>query len=350
MNDNTEVIFDHKGSIGLITLNRPKALNALSLSMVKMIHAQLLNWERDNKIVAVVIQGAGDKTFCAGGDIRVLYNKRGTDYGQIYYTNEYLLNVTIFNFSKPFIALMDGVVMGGGAGVSVHGSHRIVTERTLFAMPETSIGLFPDVGASWFLLKCPGEIGMYLGLIGARLSAADCLYAKIADYYMKSDSLDLLINELSAISNQPGHIDDVICKYTDKVGLNNLSEKKETIDRCFSAESIEKIIENLKSEDDIWSKETIDSLNKMSPTSLKITFRQLRKARTIEAFENVVAMEYRMANRCFNGHDLFEGIRAVVVDKDRTPKWSPSKVDDISEEDIDEYFTQKSDEPDFYNY
>jgi len=350
MNDNTEVIFDHKGSIGLITLNRPKALNALSLSMVKMIHAQLLNWERDNKIFAVVIQGAGDKTFCAGGDIRVLYNKRGTDYGQIYYTNEYLLNVTIFNFSKPFIALMDGVIMGGGAGVSVHGSHRIVTERTLFAMPETSIGLFPDVGASWFLLKCPGEIGMYLGLIGARLSAADCLYAKIADYYMKSDSLDLLINELSAISNQPGHIDDVISKYTDKVGLNNLSEKKETIDRCFSAESIEKIIENLKSEDDIWSKETIDSLNKMSPTSLKITFRQLRKARTIEEFEDVVAMEYRMANRCFNGHDLFEGIRAVVVDKDRTPKWSPSKVDDISEEDIDEYFTQKSDEPDFYNY
>lgn len=350
MKDNTEVIFDHQGCLGLITLNKPKALNALSLTMVNLIHDQLLNWERDDQIYAVVIQGAGEKTFCAGGDIRDLYDKRGTEYGKIYYTNEYLLNVTIFNFTKPFIALMDGVVMGGGAGVSVHGSHRIVTERTLFAMPETSIGLFPDVGASWFLPKCPGEIGMYLGLTGCRLNSADCLYAGVADYFVKSHSLDLLINDLSSISNHSNNIDEVISKYTNEAGLNTLSKYQESIDRCFSAESIEKIIDNLQVEDNVWGADTIKNIKKMSPTSLKVTFRQLSLGKTIKEFENIMTMEYRIANRCFKGHDLFEGIRSVVVDKDRAPKWLPSKVDDISEEDIDEYFAPISDEPNFYNY
>jgi enoyl-CoA hydratase len=350
MVDNTEVIFDRRGCLGLITLNKPKALNALSLSMVKNISSQLSNWERDDQVYAVVIQGAGEKSFCAGGNIRDLYDQRGTEYGKIYYTNEYLLNVKIFNFSKPFISLMDGVVMGGGVGLSVYGSHRIVTERSLFAMPETSIGLFPDVGASWFLPKCPGEIGMYLGLTGYRLSPADCLYIGVADSFVPSHSLALLINDLSNISNESGCIDELIIQYSDEAGLNTLSEVKENIDRCFSAESIEKIIEKLNAEDNVWAADTIKIIMRMSPTSLKVTYRQLRIGKTIKEFENIMAMEYRIANCCFSEHDLFEGIRAVVVDKDRTPKWLPSKIEDINDEDINKYFIPIADEPDFYNY
>ncbi|MBT3930806.1 MAG: enoyl-CoA hydratase/isomerase family protein, partial [Rhodospirillaceae bacterium] len=204
MNDEPEVLLEQRGRIGLITLNKPKALNALSLSMIHAIAPQLEAWAADDGVDAVVIQGTGDKAFCAGGDIRDLYEGRGTDFGPTYYAAEYKLNVMIHTFPKPYIALMDGVTMGGGVGMSVHGSHRVVSDRILFAMPETGIGLFPDIGASWFLPCCPGEIGMYLGLTGHRLRAADTLYAGIGDVHVPADRDEDLIAALVAATTLDG--------------------------------------------------------------------------------------------------------------------------------------------------
>ncbi|NKB50084.1 MAG: enoyl-CoA hydratase/isomerase family protein [Alphaproteobacteria bacterium] len=347
MSDTSEVIFESRGALGIITLNKPQALNALSLAMVEAMEPQLHAWAGDASISAVVIQGAGDRAFCAGGDIRDLYDKRGTDFGPTYYGAEYTQNVTIFNYPKPYIALMDGVVMGGGVGVSIHGSHRVVTEQTLFAMPETGIGLFPDVGASWFLPRCPGEIGMYLGLTGQRLRAADCLYAGIGDVFIPSERLNAVIDTLAGGASDNESIDKILAELTGDPGPDTLSDHREAIDRCFSGGSVEEIIERLNAEGSNWAGETVMAMAVKSPTSLKVSYRQLRLGPTLVRFEDAMTMEYRIADRCFRGHDLFEGIRAVVIDKDGASKWQPADLAGVSDSDVDEYFAAAAGEPDF---
>ncbi len=347
MSDTSEVLLEERGSLGVITLNKPEALNALSLAMVQAIGPKLHEWAADDAIAAVVIQGAGDRAFCAGGDIRDLYNKRGTDFGPTYYSAEYTLNVTIFNYPKPFIALMDGVVMGGGVGVSIHGSHRVVTERTLFAMPETGIGLFPDIGASWFLPRCPGETGMYLGLTGYRMRAADCLYAGIADVYIPSDKLDDVFDALANTASDREVIGAVLAQFAADPGPNKLAEHQPAINRCFSATTVEAILARLAAEGTAWGNETAETIGAKSPTSLKVTFRQLRTGAELTRFEDAMTMEYRIADRCFRGHDLFEGIRAVVIDKDGAPNWDPPDLAGVNELDVDEYFAPVEGEPDF---
>jgi enoyl-CoA hydratase len=347
MSDTAEVILEERGNLGVITLNKPQALNALSLAMIAVIEPQLHAWASDDNIAAVVIQGAGDRVFCAGGDIQDLYEKRGNNYGAIYFTAEYSLNVTIFNYPKPYIALMDGVVMGGGVGVSVHGSHRVVTERTLFAMPETGIGLFPDIGASWFLTRCPGEIGMYLGLTGYRMRAADCLYAGIGDVHIPSDNLDAVIDALVSTPPEADVISAVLSQFSADPGPNKLAEYRAAIDRCFSATSVEAILTRLAAEDSVWADGTAGVIGTKSPTSLKVSFRQLRIGPTLKRFEDVMAMEFRIGDRCYHGNDLFEGIRAVVIDKDGAPNWQPPDLAGVSETDVDEYFVPVADEPDF---
>ena len=343
----SDVIFEQRGRLGIITLNKPQALNALSLTMVEAIEPQLRAWAADDAVAALVIQGAGDRAFCAGGDIRDLYEKRGTDYGATYYGAEYTQNVTVFNYPKPYIALMDGVVMGGGVGISIHGSHRVVTERTLFAMPETGIGLFPDIGASWFLPRCPGEIGMYLGLTGYRMRAADCLYAGIGDVYIPAEKLDEVIDALVNTVDDREVVGAVLAQFSTNPGPNKLSEQRAAIDRCFSATSVEAILARLAAEGSVWANETADTIGTKSPTSLKVTFRQLRTGPKLKRFEDVMTMEYRMADRFFRGHDLFEGIRAVVIDKDGAPHWEPPDLAGVGETDVDEYFLAVAGEPDF---
>ena len=347
MPETSDVIFEIRGRLGIITLNKPKALNALSLAMVEAMEPQLHGWAADDAITALVIQGTGDRAFCAGGDIRDLYDKRGTDYGATYYRAEYTQNVTIFNYPKPYIALMDGVVMGGGVGVSVHGSHRVVTERTLFAMPETGIGLFPDIGASWFLPRCPGEIGMYLGLTGYRMRAADCLYAGIGDVYVASENLEAVFDALVNTTSDRDVISAVLAQFSRDPGPNKLSEHRAAIDRCFSATSVEAILARLAAEGSVWGNETVELIGTKSPTSLKVAFRQLRIGATLQRFEDAMTMEYRIADRCYHGHDLFEGIRAVVIDKDGTPNWLPPDLARVSENDVEEYFAAVPGEPDF---
>jgi enoyl-CoA hydratase len=347
MTDTSEIIFENLGCLGLITLNKPKALNALSLAMVEAMGPQLHAWAGDDAIAAVVIQGVGDRAFCAGGDIRDFYHKQGTDFGPTYYGAEYALNVDLFNYPKPFIALMDGVVMGGGAGVSVHGSHRVVTERTLFAMPETGIGLFPDIGASWFLPRCPGEIGMYLGLTGHRLRAADCLYAGLGDVFIPSEHLEAVIDALAGAAADRDGISKLLGSFEGDAGPDTLSAHRDAIDRCFSGASVDEILEHLTAEDSDWGRETAETIGVKSPTSLKVTYRQLRIGTALKRFEDAMAMEYRIAVRCYRGHDLFEGIRAVVIDKDGAPNWLPADLAGVSEADVDEYFASAAGEPDF---
>ncbi|MBO22986.1 MAG: enoyl-CoA hydratase [Rhodospirillaceae bacterium] len=348
MNDEPEALLERRGRIGLITLNKPRALNALSLAMIHAVTPQMEAWANDDAVDAIVIKGAGDRAFCAGGDIRDLYEGRGTDFGPTYYAVEYQLNVLIHTYSKPYVALMDGVTMGGGVGMSVHGSHRIVTDRTLFAMPETGIGLFPDVGASWFLNCCPGELGMYMGLTGDRLRAADCLYAGIGDAYVPADRLDALLDELSGAKALDGEGVGVILRnFAEDAGNAPLAENRDAIDRCFAGSSVEDILDRLAAEDSEWACAQLKNLAGKSPISLKVTYEQLRRGARIEAITDIMAMEYRIADRCFRGHDLFEGIRAVVIDKDGSPTWDPATLDAVGADDVAEYFEPVAGEPDF---
>ena len=348
MNNKPELLLETCGRVGLITLNKPKALNALSMSMVEGLHPRIIAWAADAAIDAVVIQGAGEKAFCAGGDIRDMYLNRGTDFGAVYYAAEYLLNVGIHTFPKPFISLMDGVTMGGGAGVSIHGSHRVVTERTIFAMPETGIGLFPDIGASWFLSCCPGQVGMYLGLTGYRMRAADCLYAGIGDFFMSADRQEAFLDALSGADRLDERaVNDLLKLFTVDPATAPLAAHREEIDHCFAGDSVEVILKNLEQQNTDWAREQLAMLAQKSPTSLKLTFRQLRLGPKIESIADIMCMEYRMASRTFRGEDLFEGIRAVVIDKDGTPKWQPDSLDAVNDADLDEYFVPVPDEPDF---
>lgn len=348
MNNDSEVLLEVRGGIGLITLNKPKALNSLNLAMIEVLSPQLDAWAVDDAVRAVVIRGAGDRAFCAGGDIRAMYEGRGTDAGPNFFGAEYKLNIAIHNYPKPYVALMDGITMGGGVGLSVHGTHRVLTERTLFAMPETGIGLFPDIGASWILPRCPGELGMYLGLTGYRCKTADTLYAGIGDVSVASERLDELVDALAAADDLSATgIDKLISGFAAEGEPAPLAAHREEIDRCFAGDSVEDILAHLEAEGSEWAAETAATIARMSPTSLKVTFRELREGRTLERIEDIMRMEYRIAHRSFRGHDLFEGIRAVVIDKDGKPDWQPKELSAVSEADVAEYFAPAPGEPDF---
>jgi enoyl-CoA hydratase len=333
--DEPEVLFEHRGAIGLITLNRPKALNALTHAMCLSMKAQLDAWATDANVKAVVVRGAGEKAFCAGGDIRALYEsgKNGTPYALDFYRDEYRLDAAIKHFPKPYIALIRGIVMGGGVGVSVHGSHRVADESTVFAMPETGIGLFPDVGGSYFLPRCPGEIGMYLALTGARLKTVDTLYASVATYFVHGGDWDALIAEL-ADGRTP---DEAVNRAGESLPPGFLAEHRDAIDRIFSKGSVEAILAALDADHTDWSRDTAKTMRTKSPTSLKVTFRQIREGRKLE-FDECLRMEYRMVNRVVAGHDFYEGVRATIIDKDGAPKWSPGDLAGVSDGDVGAYF------------
>jgi len=283
-----------------------------------------------------VIQGAGDKAFCAGGDIRKLYDegRAGGDYPFAFYGDEYRLNAAVHHFPKPYVAVLNGIVMGGGVGVSAHGSHRIVSDNVMFAMPETGIGLFPDVGGSYFLPRCSGAIGMYLGLTGARLKAADMLYAGLAEAYVPAARLRDFV---AALSSDGGDIDAAVAAYAADAGTAPLAAHRDAIDRHFDHSSVEAIVESLHSDPSEWAAKTAEIIAGKSPTSLKVTFRQLREGATKD-FDDCMRMEWRMVNRIIAGHDFYEGTRAVVIDKDQAPQWDPDRLEDVTDGDVDAYF------------
>lgn len=333
-----EILFEPAGSVGLITLNRPHALNALTLNMVRALDAQLRAWAGDPDIRCVVIQGAGERAFCAGGDIRALYDSGKSKSDTLtadFYREEYRLNRLIKRYPKPYVALIDGVVMGGGVGVSVHGSHRIATERTLFAMPETGIGLFPDVGGSYFLPRCPGRIGFYLGLTGARIKAADCLSAGIATHYVSFAELDSLIDALR--KNAGNAVTDVVARFAGPPGAAPLERNRDGVDRCFAEVSIEAIQAALEADGSEWAKGARSAMGEKSPTCEKVALRQLERGCTM-SFEDCMVMEFRLSQRAMAAHDFYEGVRAAVIDKDRAPKWRPVSLAEVSDADVETWF------------
>jgi enoyl-CoA hydratase len=337
MNDagETELLCQRRGALALVTLNRPKALNALTFSMFRGLADRTAAWAADPEITAVVIAGAGDRAFCAGGDVIEVYDSARGDrkLAAELFRVEYRLNRDLFRYPKPYIALIDGIVMGGGVGVAVHGSHRVVTEGALFAMPETSIGLFPDVGGSYFLPRLSGELGMYLGLSGARLGAADCFYAGIATDHVARADLPALVEALVAADwsgDARTVASNTIAAFASPPGESSLAARRAAIDRCFTEGSVEAIVAALEAEGGAWAEATLAALRKCSPTSLKVAFRQLREGAKLD-FESAMTMEYRLSQACVAGHDLPEGIRAAVIDKDRKPKWRPASLAEVDE-------------------
>lgn len=334
MSSEPEILFDRQGALGLITLNRPRQLNALTLGMIEEFSLRLAGWAMDDQVERVVIEGAGEKAFCAGGDIVDIYKGRRDDghnaFGELFFPAEYRLNRLVKRFPKPYIALMDGVVMGGGVGVSVHGSHRVASERTLLAMPETGIGLYPDVGATYFLPRLPGKIGLFIGLTGWRLKAADCFYAGIATHYVEGARHEDLKRELSRPS---ADIKDLLAGFSSDPGPAPMAEMREVIDRVFSQTSVGAIMEALEDESADWAAKAHVMMRMASPTSLELTFEQIRRGAEL-SFEDCMRLELRMTLACLRGHDFYEGIRAAVVDKDRAPRWKPSALDEVSEQAI----------------
>ncbi|HYM02599.1 MAG TPA: enoyl-CoA hydratase/isomerase family protein [Stellaceae bacterium] len=343
-----EILLEQQGGLAIVTLNRPKALNTLSLAMYRVFEPGLVAWRRDPAVHAVMVRGAGDKAFCAGGDVRAIYDARHDskgpgDYKADFFREEYCLIERVHRFPKPYIALVDGITMGGGCGVSINGSHRVATERTVFAMPEVFIGLFPDVGASRFLNLCPGHIGRYLALTGTRVRAADALYCGFATHYIPHERLGELTAALTAITWKDGDegkaVDAVLARFAADPGPAPLRALRPAIDRCFGRDSVEAIVDALRRESGDWAKEALGAIGRASPLSLKITFRQLQIGVGMD-IEAALALEYRMTQHCMAGHDFFEGIRALLVDKDQKPRWQHASLGDVGAEEVESYFAE----------
>jgi enoyl-CoA hydratase len=349
MNDVTstqhDILFAVRGRLGHITMNRPRALNALTHDMSLRLDVQLRRWTAEPTVGTVAITGAGDRAFCAGGDVRALWEAgpRGR-LTQEFYWNEYRMNRRIFRYPKPYVALMDGITMGGGVGVSAPGRLRVVTEKTLFAMPETGIGLFPDVGASYYLSHLAGQAGIYLGLTGGRVKAADLLYTGLATHFIPSALLPAVT---VALEREPAA--DVLRRFAARPdGEAPLQAQHDAIARCFAGNAVEEIFVALEREGTTWASETRQILAQKAPLSLRVTLRELREAEHLD-FEDCMRMEYRLVRRFMADPDFFEGVRAVLVDKDNAPKWRPASLAEATAAKVDSYFAPFTDEPEL-NY
>lgn len=345
--DADEILFSVKGRVGFVRLNRPRALNSLTREMCVAMHAQLGEWAADTAVDAVIIEGEGEKAFCAGGDVvRVARSaQEGTDAWWRFFHDEYRNNSLIGRLPKPYAALIDGITMGGGVGVSVHGDYRVATERTLFAMPETGLGLIPDVGGSHFLPRLPGETGMYLALTGYRAKAADCLYLGVATHYMPSETLTAM---KAALVDRDDRVDMarlgvVLDEHASAPGEAPLAEHRAAIDRHFAQDSVEAILGSLDADDSDWAQKTAKILRGKSPTSLKLSFELLRRGAALD-LDDCLRMEYRVVRRIMTmDTDFFEGVRSILIDKDNAPRWSPATLDAVDDAAIAAHFENLGD-------
>ena len=349
-----EVIFIEENGVGIITLNRPDRLNALTYPMVQNINKYLNVWEKKEDINCVIIEGAGDRSFCAGGDVVKLRKEvlaeggPPTELSRSFFYDEYTLNYKISNYSKPFIALINGFTMGGGVGISMHGSHVVASDKTMFAMPETAIGLFPDVGGGWLLGQLDKGIGAWLGLVGARLKAYDLMLLGLATHFVPSNEISNLRSKI--IFNSPKSNDGVsncIDNFSQKPTIEDsvLPDNEKILKEAFSFDTIEQIFDKcealLRNEND-FLKAQFDELKHKSPTSLKISLRQIREAKNMSLKEELI-MEYRMVQNCLKIGDFFEGVRAMLVDKDRKPIWKPSVIEEVDQNRENEFFKSLGD-------
>jgi enoyl-CoA hydratase/carnithine racemase len=318
------------GRIGHILLVRPKALNALDRGMIQAVASALNAWRNDASVHAVVVEGAGDRAFCAGGDIRVIrQHALSNEAAEIegFFAEEYALNLAIAEYPKPYVALIDGICMGGGIGLSVHGTIRVTTEAGVFAMPETAIAMFPDVGATYVLPRLPGMLGLYLGLTGTRLNGADAVHAGIATHLVRKTDLGALREELARDGAA------AVARHAQPLPPFSLAPYRDAIDRCFSADTMEDIARRLESEDSDWGRETLASLSAMSPSSLAWSFAAIRRGATL-TLPDALQAELALTRHVTRHPDFAEGVRAMVVDKDRKPRWSPPSLAQVDAADI----------------
>jgi len=338
-----EILSRIEGHAGVITLNRPKALNALSLPMIREITRLLMEWKDDARIGMVILQSGSEKAFCAGGDIRSVYEahlREDRDFMAAVFREEYLLNFMVSIYPKPYISLINGIALGGGLGISIHGSHRVVTERAALGMPETGIGFFPDVGASFFLNRCPGETGTYLGLLGESVTAEDALYTGLATHRIDSAHLPEVCQALLG-ARSSDDVDDILQDASRGQGDCFLQTYRPLIDRCFSFPTVEEIIGALQAEPDPVVEGWLRKIQEKSPTSLKLTLALLRRARGLPLKETL-ALDFHLSQHCVENPDFFEGIRAVLVDKDQRPSWNPAYLSDVTTERVEAYFVARS--------
>jgi enoyl-CoA hydratase len=326
-----------EGKAGRISLNRPSALHALTLDMVHAMSAQLQAWAGDAAVQCIIIDHAEGRGFCAGGDIRFLQESAlvGGEAGRKFFHDEYQLNHLLFTYPKPVIAFMDGITMGGGVGISQPAKYRIATENTRFAMPETGIGLFPDVGGGWYLSRLPGRVGQYLALTGARIDGADCLAVGLATHYLPSASLD---DVKAAITAKPDTITDILRAASVGAPLAKIVEIRPQIERLFASDTYEDILLALEKDGGEWATKELAGLRTKSPQTCKVALRQLAHGAQFTNFADNMRMEYRIASHVLTRHDFIEGVRAVIIDKDNAPKWNPATPEGVTNALLDEIF------------
>ena len=343
-----EILFDRKGAAGIVTLNRPGALNALTHHMVRLLAAKLAEWKSDAAVTRIVIRANGERAFSAGGDLREVTewgrSGRYTD-ALVFWRDEYLLNAAIKRYPKPYVALIDGIVMGGGVGVSVHGSHRVAGDRFQFAMPEVGIGFFPDVGATWFLPRLKGEIGTYCALTGERLRTADGVAAGVASHHVRSarfaELTEALFDDVS--------VDAILAAFAEPVEMGEVMARQIAIDQLFAGASIEEIlaaVEDVAKMDGggtAWAAKIAATIRAKSPTSLRIALQQMRRGKDW-SFEECMQAEFRIVSRVIREHDFYEGVRAVIVDKDNRPRWQPATLAEVTPAMVEAHFAPLAEE------
>ena len=336
-----DILVERQGTLGRIKLNRPKAINALTLEMVHGIAAGLEQFAADPEVGIVLITGEGERGLCAGGDIRALYERGrdGSGFGQTFLGDEYRLNAEIADYPKPYVAIMDGITMGGGVGVSAHGVVRIVTERTRMAMPETGIGFFPDVGATWLLARAPGEVGTFMGLTGDSFGGADVIFAGLADHFVQSANLPAVIDALAGlpVSAGPAEIHALVQTFAE-VSTPPLATHRAEIDAAFGFERVEEIVAALQAGGSEFAQKTLGVMKHKSPSSMKVTLKLLREARGSASLKACLEREFATSHHVLATDEFYEGVRAAVVDKDRNPKWHPAELSEVTPEMLALYF------------
>ncbi len=346
MDENEDVLVNVDRGVGLITLNRPKAINSLTHPMVNAMSPVLADWAHDDDIHAVVVDGAGERGLCAGGDIVALYHSclgpgKGKEARQFWY-DEYLLNAQIGRFDKPYVALMDGIVMGGGVGVGAHGSVRVVTETTKMAMPEVGIGFIPDVGGTLYLSRAPGLLGLHAALTGAPFGGGDAIAMGFADHYVPHDALADFKRTVIADG-----IDAALAAHATAAPPSQLLAQRDWIDHCYAGETVADIVAALRAHEEGQANDAADLIATRSPISLSVALEAVRRAAKLETLEDVLRQEYRTSCASSRSHDFVEGIRAQVIDKDRNPTWSPASLAAVTTADVEAYFAPADRELEF---
>ncbi|OBI49438.1 enoyl-CoA hydratase/isomerase family protein [Mycobacterium sp. E787] len=342
--ESDDVLTRVESGVGLVTLNRPKAINSLNRNMVDALTAVLTRWEADDAVRAVVLAGAGERGLCAGGDLVPLYHSMRTDGAEArrFWRDEYLLNGQIGRFAKPYVALMDGIVMGGGVGVSAHGKVRVVTETSKVAMPEVGIGFIPDVGQMYLLSRAPGALGMHAALTGTPFTGADAIALGFADHYVPHSELDAFTRATVADG-----VESALSRYAIEPPPSELVAQREWIDECYARDSVVDIIAALRGHDAGPANDAANVIATRSPIAVSVAFEGLRRAAKMETLEDVLTQDYRMSSAASRAHDFVEGIRAQIIDKDRNPKWSPATLAEITEADVEAYFAPVDDDLSF---